>query len=67
MPLIDLTCRTCAKQREHLVRRVPEVGADVEIACGDCGATGAEGLTREAAPAKTTFELRGAGWFRDGY
>lgn len=66
MPLCDLTCQKCHAKREHLLHKVPPVGVIVDDeTCVDCGEPFT--LVRDAAPAKTSFELKGQGWFRDGY
>ena len=62
MPLRDFKCRTCGKTTEHLVRL-----SEPDPARCACGADGDKGLERVREPARSSFELKGKGWFRDGY
>ncbi|MDT8448513.1 MAG: zinc ribbon domain-containing protein [bacterium] len=58
MPLYEYDCSACGKPQE-LIRRFSE--ADNKT-CPECGA---EGLERRTS--KTAFQLKGGGWYADGY
>jgi len=55
MPLVDFTCCKCSTTKEKLVKDV------TELQVCDCGYI----MTRQVG--KTNFELKGKGWFKDGY
>jgi len=55
MPLVDFVCTNCGTQKEALVKHTTEA-----LVC-TCGRPM---LKRVGKP---NFELKGAGWFKDGY
>lgn len=55
MPLVEFTCDKCGIEKESLVKST----YDVKLC--DCGAT----MRRMVG--KTSFSLKGKGWFKDGY
>lgn len=63
MALRDMKCRTCGKTTEHLIG----VHEPDPTKCTECGADEDKGLERDLTPPSTSFQLKGKGWFRDGY
>jgi putative FmdB family regulatory protein len=58
MPLYEYTCKNCKKNLE-LIRKVSE--ADNKV-CPECKK---EELERKVSG--SSFQLKGSGWFKDGY
>lgn len=56
MPLFDFVCPTCGEKKELLVKQPA-----VEVCCETCH------TPMQKQVAKSNFELKGSGWFRDGY
>jgi putative FmdB family regulatory protein len=61
MALYDYQCKACGDVDEHIVSST----SGEPTKCEKCGAENA--LERVAGIPKTSFELRGRGWARDGY
>lgn len=65
MPIYVYKCRVCGRQFEKKLKMgapnprcdLPE-NEDTELLCG--------GQT-DKVPARTTFHLKGGGWYKDGY
>lgn len=55
MPLVDFKCKKCGTEKEKLVK---DPSAVQECDCGDA-------MTKQIS--KANFELKGKGWFKDGY
>lgn len=55
MPLVDLKCNDCGKEKESVVKSTSDTFV---CACGG---------TMKAAVGKSSFTLKGKGWFKDGY
>ena len=58
MPLYEFYCQSCDTDME-LIRKISE--AD-DPTCPECEK---EGLNRKTS--KTAFQLKGGGWYKDGY
>ncbi len=58
MPIYEFTCSSCEKELE-LILKVSQANLET---CPECGA---EGLKKKAS--KTSFTLKGGGWYKDGY
>lgn len=59
MPLYVFTCKVCEAEEEVLQKYTDPAPA----ACMKCGA--ADSMEREVA--RTSFQLKGDGWAKDGY
>jgi putative FmdB family regulatory protein len=60
MPIYEYFCPKCLERKEILQRR----NDPVPLCCCD------EGFPTEMVkqfPSRTSFQLKGGGWFRDGY
>ena len=57
MPIYNFKCEDCA----HVMERVQKYNAPAP-SCDKC-----EGETTRTLPQRTTFQLKGIGWARDGY
>lgn len=55
MPLVDFECTKCGVEKERLVKSTTEV-----LVC-ECG----NPMFKRVG--KPNFELKGKGWFKDGY
>ena len=55
MPLVDFECTKCGVEKESLVKNTTEV-----LVC-ECGSP----MFKRVG--KSNFELKGKGWFKDGY
>lgn len=58
MPLYEYKCRTCGKEYEE----EKSITDTLTPACAACHSTDTYRLI-----SKTSFVLRGGGWYRDGY
>lgn len=56
MPMFDFVCKSCGLKLEDKI-----VGVGRALTCTVCGDT----MTKEVG--KTSFELKGKGWCKDGY
>lgn len=67
MPLHDLKCNDCGKTSEWLVRAqdLNTAGMLKDFECPFCGNTQA-GYSKILSVG-TTFQLKGNGWYKDGY
>lgn len=64
MPIYEYACKNCNHEYETLTTSVKEAEAlEKEIKCPLCGSIEKE----RAVPKKTSFQLKGKGWYRDGY
>ena len=59
MPIYEYECQECSKRSEIMQKMDEKAPAE----CPQCGAE--KSLTRVISA--STFRLKGAGWFRDGY
>lgn len=57
MPLYDFLCGKCNFQKEALVKT-----SDDEVWCPRC-----DTLMRKQITSPSNFQLKGQGWFKDGY
>lgn len=56
MPLFDFVCPTCGEKKERLVKQPA-----AEVCCEVCH----KPMLKQVG--KSNFELKGSGWFKDGY
>ena len=60
MPLIDVKCQQCKETKEILVKTIPPKHDELTCECG--------GTLEQISPYfQTSFQLKGTGWFKDGY
>jgi len=55
MPLVDFKCSACGKEKEAVVKSTCE---QKECECGS---------VMDKLVGKSSFALKGGGWFKDGY
>jgi len=60
-PLFDYKCESCDEIIEDVFKRST---SDPVIECPSCGS---EVTLRQALVGSSTFKLKGAGWYKDGY
>ena len=65
MALYDVKCEDCGNEEEILAKfsQLDENGNVKEVTCGKCGSSNMKKLISKS----TGFELKGKGWFKDGY
>lgn len=61
MPLYQFTCECCGEVMEQIMSR--EDSKVVELECPECG----EFTPKDEIQAGSGFQLKGSGWFKDGY
>lgn len=62
MPLYTYQCTKCG-YKDDVLEKVQDRSTESKQ-CPKCGETT---FTRETVPHPTTFQLKGSGWFKDGY
>lgn len=64
MPIHGYTCSKCKSEFEVFYRSQSAVGAEEKTEkCPTCGSK----RKKRAVPKRTSFQLNGKGWYRDGY
>lgn len=63
MPLIGIECKQCANKFESIVSSGERSRRELPK-CPKCASSN---VTEEEVPKKTSFQLKGAGWAKDGY
>ena len=62
MPLYRYKCQACATEFTRLMSFKQRENKDNQIPCPDCGC-----LEHTPMVSKTSFSLKGKGWYKDGY
>ena len=60
MPLYDFKCETCERVEEMLLSSAGS--SDIKLTCPDC-----ETETMKRLIGLSNFQLKGGGWYKDGY
>jgi putative FmdB family regulatory protein len=62
MPLYRYQCNSCGAEFEKLMSINEKYDGKTEVACPEC-----QSIDHTPLISKTSFSLRGGGWYKDGY